>query len=669
MTYRPELDGLRAVAVLAVLLFHATGALPGGFAGVDVFFVISGYVITCVIAGDLDAGRFSVAGFYERRVRRIAPALVATILATALASAFILMPIDLKSMGRSAAAAALMVSNILFWNESGYFDAAAQTKPLLHTWSLGIEEQFYLLYPLLVSGLWRRARSALTAALLAMFVASLAAAAWMTADEPSTAFYLAPFRFWELALGGLIALRPMKALERAPFAWIGLAMIAASFAVFDATTPFPGLPALLPTVGAALVINGARGASLAARTLGSRPFTFVGKISYSLYLVHWPLIVLLEYRQGARLDAWQGAAVVAGSIALAWISWRVVEQPFRRPAGRGSRLAVFGGAGAAAALCCAAGAVFVVTNGLPERLPPDVRQIYSMIGDDWPENAQCFVDTKGTHGPQPDDIRAGRLCSMGPKPTGRPDFLVWGDSHAPAIAPGIFAAADRVGARGLIVGAGACPPLVDFRTLTARDATNRRCAEINAAALDLMKSKEIPLVFMVARWPRSAAGNGYGDEGLFFDPADIAAPIPGEDLKFKAALEATLARLQEIGVRPVIVMDVPEAGYNVPYELARAKMAGRSIDVDPTRAVYRERVERAREIITAAAEADNAEIVDPTRWFCDDDDCDVQRNGLPLYRDTDHITRQTALALSPFFDDAFGRAMAEAGESARRIAQ
>ncbi|MFL1875525.1 acyltransferase family protein, partial [Hansschlegelia beijingensis] len=348
MTYRPEIDGLRAVAVLAVLLFHATGMLPGGFAGVDVFFVISGYVITSMLATELDAGRFSLVRFYERRVRRLFPALAVTILVTAAASAMILLPLDLKAMGKSAVAAALMVSNVLFWDEAGYFDAAAQTKPLLHTWSLAIEEQFYLVYPLLLAGLWKFGRRGLLWTLALLFGLSLAAAVWMAPGQPLTAFYLAPFRLWELMLGGLIALRPVRRLEGDVFAGLGVAMIAVSFFIFNAESDFPGWPALLPTVGTALVLNGARAGTAVARALAAPPAVFVGKISYSLYLVHWPLIVLLEYRDNARLGLMGGLAVIGVSLLLAWLSWRFVEQPFRQHA-PGRPLRVFSRAAAATA--------------------------------------------------------------------------------------------------------------------------------------------------------------------------------------------------------------------------------------------------------------------------------------------------------------------------------
>jgi peptidoglycan/LPS O-acetylase OafA/YrhL len=668
MPYRPEVDGLRAVAVLAVLLFHAGGLLPGGFAGVDVFFVISGYVITSVVARELDAGRFTIANFYERRVRRIAPALLATISLTAVGAALVLLPPDLDSFGESAIAATLMVSNVKFWLEAGYFDVAAQAKPLLHTWSLAIEEQFYLVYPLLLVAIWRKGRGVVLAVLAALFAVSLAASLWAVQAEPSAAFYLAPFRFWELLLGALIALYPVKRLEGSGPAALGLAMIAASYLVYDSATPFPGAAALLPTLGAALAINGARSGSLAARGLGAAPLVFVGRISYSLYLVHWPLIVLIEYRQGAVLSGWQAAAVIAASLALATLSWRFVEQPFRRPASFGRFRRVFGAAAGAAFAICMLGAWLDVEDGLPGRLPPKAFAAYQARDDDWAESDGCFVDTKGRTGPSLAEIRDGRICSFGPKDRA-PDFIVWGDSHAPAMTPAILAAAERHGGRGLFIGAGSCPPLRAFDTLGVRDATERRCHEINAAVLDYLARHPVKAAFMVARWPKYALGNEFGAEGLFFDPRKIPPPVAGEDEKLAAALDRTLGELRGIGVRPILVMAVPEPGYEVPYAYARALLQGDDTpDIAPPREAVAGRQRRAREILISAAQKHGGAMVDPTAALCDAAFCPVERDGRLLYKDADHITRSAAISISHIFDQSMAELMSPKTDGSPAVA-
>ncbi|MFJ5486903.1 acyltransferase family protein, partial [Hansschlegelia beijingensis] len=438
-----------------------------------------------------------------------------------------------------------------------------------------------------------------------------------------------------------------------------LAMIAAAATLYSDATTFPGAAALLPTLGAALLLNAGHGGaqtSGAFRLLSTRPLVFVGKISYSLYLVHWPLIVLVEYRQDARLDLVQATIIIGLSIALAALSWRFIEQPFRRPGHEAlPRTRLFGRAAAATALCCALGGGLVAANGWPGRLSPEVRAVYAMIRPEWKAEDACFVDTKGRTGPSLEDIRAGRLCSMSRTAVNeRPKFLVWGDSHAPALAPGIFKAGDKLGLPGVLVGAGSCPPLEDFETLTARPETRRRCHEVNEAAFDFLQRERVPLVFLVARWARAASGNGFGEEGMFFDPAKVPPPVPGEDARFAAALDRTLARLMSYGVHPVVVLDVPEAGYAVAYATAKAMMAGRDLSkITLTRRAELERDGHATDIIEQIAAKYNAPTVEPDPFFCNDDVCDLVRGGVPLYRDSDHITRTTALQLSDIFDSAF----------------
>src|SRR5271170_3095038 len=295
--YRPEIDGLRALAILPVLLFHyRVSPFRGGFVGVDVFFVISGYLITQLIEAERREGRFSIARFYERRVRRIFPALFVMLTAATIAAAFILFPVDLVRYANSLLATAGFAANFEFWREAGYFDVAAAEKPLLHLWSIAVEEQFYLVFPALLL-LFQSRRVAIT---LAIFVLSFAFAVWGVIHAPSAAFYLLPGRAWELMLGALLALHAVPFIERR---WIrealavtGIALIAIAVFGYSKDTPFPGAAALLPCLGAALVIySSVPGITSASAVLSLPPLVFVGRISYSLYLWHWPLYVFARY--------------------------------------------------------------------------------------------------------------------------------------------------------------------------------------------------------------------------------------------------------------------------------------------------------------------------------------------------------------------------------------
>ena len=341
MRYRPEIDGLRAIAVAAVILFHAGFALfGGGFVGVDVFFVISGFLITSIIVEELKTGRFSVLRFYERRARRILPALF-TVMAACVPFAYrLLSPDDLKDFAQSLAAICLFASNVLFWGESGYFDTQAELKPLLHTWSLAVEEQFYVVFPLLLLAAWRLGRKFLLALIGVIAVVSLFTSVDEVRNFPSAAFYLLPSRAWQLLVGALASLvadrwpsaalrQPAVRLAGEAFGWGGMAMIVMALFLFDERTPFPGLNAALPTVGTVLVLLGASDRTSVGRMLAWRPLVGLGLISYSAYLWHQPLFAFTKHALLADLPTDLAIVLCAVTIVLACLSWRYVEQPFR----------------------------------------------------------------------------------------------------------------------------------------------------------------------------------------------------------------------------------------------------------------------------------------------------------------------------------------------------
>jgi peptidoglycan/LPS O-acetylase OafA/YrhL len=341
MRYRPEIDGLRAIAVAAVILFHAGFTLfSGGFVGVDVFFVISGFLITSIIVAELKTGRFSVLRFYERRARRILPALF-TVMAACVPFAFrLLSPDDLKDFAQSMAAICLFASNVLFWGESGYFDTQAELKPLLHTWSLAVEEQFYVVFPLLLLVAWRLGRGVLLSLIGAIAVGSLFISVDEVRNFPSAAFYLLPSRAWQLLVGALASFvtdrwqaadvrQPAVRLAGEAVGWGGMAMIILALFLFDERTPFPGLNAALPTIGTALVLLFASDGTSVGRMLAWRPLVGLGLISYSAYLWHQPLFALTKHALLADLPTDLAIVLCAATIVLACLSWRYIEQPFR----------------------------------------------------------------------------------------------------------------------------------------------------------------------------------------------------------------------------------------------------------------------------------------------------------------------------------------------------
>ena len=336
MKYRSDIDGLRAVAVLPVLLYHVgLPGVSGGYVGVDVFFVISGFLITKIITGDIEAGRFSFLDFYERRIRRLFPALFSVIIASGILGSLILYPKDFVDFSASVVSSTLFYSNLYFSQTADYFGGRADTKPLLHMWSLAVEEQFYIFFPILLIAVSRWFGKRWMTVLAIGAALSFTLSTWGVSHAPGLTFYLLPTRAWELALGAMLAL-PNAATLRSPLlreaaAGLGLLLIGWAVFTYDGETPFPGPAAALPCVGAALIIwAGSQHATAVGRVLSSRPVVFIGLISYSLYLWHWPLIVFLKYWSAEPLALPQQLGLIAVSILIAWLSWRYIEQPFRK---------------------------------------------------------------------------------------------------------------------------------------------------------------------------------------------------------------------------------------------------------------------------------------------------------------------------------------------------
>ena len=332
MKYRAEIDGLRALAVLPVIFFHAGFTLfSGGFVGVDVFFVISGFLITSILVDDIESGRFSIMRFYERRFRRILPALTVVLLASMPFAWALMNPGQLRDFGQSVIAASLFVSNILFWREADYFETAAEQKPLLHTWSLAVEEQYYLLFPVFLFLAWRFGRARVFWLIALASCASLALSEYLSRVEPSANFYLAPTRVWELFAGSLAALAVHRhgLRENEGLATLGLAMVVSSMFLFDDKTRFPSLYALWPIIGVTLIVMFAGSRTWAGRLLGRKALVGIGLISYSAYLWHQPIFAFARLVSVEPPSPFVFLALSVLSLLLAWASWKYVEAPFR----------------------------------------------------------------------------------------------------------------------------------------------------------------------------------------------------------------------------------------------------------------------------------------------------------------------------------------------------
>lgn len=454
--YRPDIDGLRCVAVLSVLAFHLSpGRVSGGFVGVDVFFVISGYLISSIIVSEINAGKFSIVSFYDRRVRRIFPALFAMLISLCVVAWFLFLPAELVAFAKSALAATLSTSNFYFWTHSGYFDSPL-SRPLLHTWSLAVEEQFYLTFPVLLLIAQRMFPRRLRELILTLFVISLGLSAYVVMHDEKSAFYMPYTRAWELLLGTVLSLglwpKMRTAATRNIATLIGAGMIAWSVLRYTSHTTFPGPAALLPCVGTALIIGaGEQGTSLVSRCLSWRPVVFVGLISYSLYLWHWPMIVLSQYgllfnlntivpHRWAYLLSSQStnkAFVIWFSFAAAILSWRYVERPFRAHPRRVERKPLFYLSGAIAVGLISVSILVIASGGFEGRFPPRAVRVASLLfsegGGGDPTLGQwgsCRITESNRQSvfsnPSCDEIGKGKA-----------GYLLLGDSHAASLWPGL----------------------------------------------------------------------------------------------------------------------------------------------------------------------------------------------------------------------------------------
>ncbi|TRY15575.1 acyltransferase family protein [Shewanella hanedai] len=396
MKYRPEIDGLRALAVIPVILFHAGFHIfSGGFVGVDVFFVISGYLITSIILVEMEQGRFSLVNFYERRARRIMPVLFFVMAACFPFAWLYLMPVDMKDFIQSILAVSTFSSNILFWLESDYFDTAAELKPLLHTWSLAVEEQYYIFFPLFLMFTWRMGKTWIVTVLFVVFLLSLALGGWGSYKMSTAAFYLLPMRGWELLIGVFAAFYLSRHTPNAAYIGLnnvlslsGLALICFAIFAYDESIPFPGLYALVPTVGTVLIIVFAQQGTLVNRILSQKIFVGIGLISYSAYLWHQPIFAFVKYRSFTDPSAGLMLSLCLGVLVLAYLSWRFVEKPFRNKSAY-SRRFVFTFTGVTTSIFLIGGSLLNLSDGFKSR------EIYAQlkVGEYQPDNRELGAES------------------------------------------------------------------------------------------------------------------------------------------------------------------------------------------------------------------------------------------------------------------------------------
>jgi len=638
--YRPEIDGLRAISVLLVIAFHfGMPGVTGGFIGVDVFFVISGYLITDIILREMKEGTVSIIGFYERRIKRIFPALLTMIVVTLAGGVFFLTPGDYATGARSAIRAVLSVSNIFFYKHTGYFDQAAELQPMLHTWSLGVEEQFYLVWPLLLLAIFmmtkgkRQIIAGICACLtFGSFVWSLDL---MNAD-PKAAFYLAHARSWELGAGALVAIAPRRWFrchhlvgESMPI--LGLALIIGSSVKLGISLPFPGVNALCSVVGASFIVAPWTCSTAIAVGLSARPLRLVGKISYSLYLWHWPALVFYKhYSLGAQVSLLEATALLCCIFILSWLSWRFVELPARQ-----SSLPQWThiGMGLGAATAVAGVSLIVETaDGFPQRIPEAARGMQSLAAM-WQWDCPQSV----THPDLGNEVH----CAIGaPWHSAKARGVIWGDSHAQHFAPLLDKPAQD-SSISLLLFPGICLPIIAKdgvqRHFPKQPTYNQQCSEQRGRLLSFLTThQDVSILVLAAAWQH------YPIELYVKDSP--RSRERGVEL-MRTGLDRLLQETSRSGLHTIVLSDVALQ----PNVAIGCIMATNGVILrrDCTPSIF----EIARERVENAHAATNAIIrALPERWpnvsglmvqdfMCSAMACMTFLNGEFIYRDGGHIRR------------------------------
>jgi peptidoglycan/LPS O-acetylase OafA/YrhL len=664
MKQYPFINGLRALAVIPVILYHI-GVAPwtGGFVGVDIFFVISGFLITGIIVEGLQNNSFSFVEFYERRARRILPALFVTCMITFILAMFFFMPNDTRFFARSLWNVMLFKSNFGFLGEVNYFASQDFNKPLLHTWSLAVEEQFYFLAPVyfyLLYDFFKARQQWFLFSIYALLSASLLVNLVFINSNPEAAFYLLPARAWEILTGSVIALHlrhiAIRPAAAETMSLCAVAMLGFCFFGYDSATRFPGAAAILPCAAAGLLIwSNLRHTTWVGKILSLKPLVAVGLISYGLYLYHWPLLVFWRYRFNADMTPVEVGILLAILTVISILFYVYIETPIRTKKFFATRKNLFLFSGAGMAILMAASVVSTQANGFPSRFNDAIVQYDNGIEDINQKTENCDNLTART-------LNEKTICKSGMVTESRPDFLLWGDSFAGAVEPAVQAQASahrQSGWTSVLLG---CPPLLG---VDRADSLNYiQCADYNETVLRLIEKHHIKNVVLVGWWEAYLLGK----RGLFGSVKDSAEVSPmlrigwvapdGTVYQGKQALEKSLRHtvevLQKKGIHVWIVKTVPVYNSIIPTMLAKnlyfskdnKNLERRSQDVLENRS--------ATDEIFSDLEKQGVSLIDPVQKLCvQGGACIPEVNGYSLYMDGTHLSGYGALWVQDIFKPFF----------------
>ena len=661
MRYRPEIDGLRALAVLGVALFHI--GLPyfnGGYIGVDVFFVISGYLITSIIMNDISKNEFSLLNFWERRIRRILPVLLVVIIFTLLISVFFLVPNHFLDFGQSLGAQGLFLTNYMFWREAGYFDNPAQFKPLLHTWSLSVEEQFYVIIPIVFFGIKNLTRKKINIIIVFLLLTSFLFSVYYLEKNQNSVFYFLPFRAWELLLGSCLALNliPVRVINKSVseiLTIFSIGMIFLCFIFYDESTPFPGHLAFPVCFATTLFIW--------LTTLNSTKFTKIffsnkyivgiGKISYSFYLIHWPLLLFGSYIILRPLKIYESFALLLLSMGLSFFSWRYIEQPVRQKKIFRNKTQIFLGAVITLVTFFIVGGIIHINKGFPNRFNYQVNAYANGNADNNPRRMECHYKSN-------EEIQKGNLCETNIiDGSNQSSFLSWGDSHADAIMPLLEEIANDNNFGMYHASKNSCPPLLGISTTTQSD---DECNKFNELMFEVISKNNIQNVILSARWTVYTKGRSEIEPLSEKDPLMISFDEKNSnDIKTEDALKTferhllkTINEITELDVNIWFLEQPPEQKFiSPPDQLAQYTIRGKDVsNLGINKSDHESRENEVAEIIYKLSELNpRFKILSPDKILCSKLKCSLDFEGISIYRDDDHLTASGSRLLKPLFED------------------
>lgn len=641
--YRPDIDGLRAVAVLSVVCFHAFSTVfPSGFIGVDIFFVISGYLISSIILKGLNENNFSFIDFYSRRIKRIFPALITVLLTCFVLGWFVLLPDELKQLGKHIAAGAGFGSNFVLLNESGYFDNLSDAKPLLHLWSLGIEEQFYMAWPLLLWMAWKKRISIFTI-IFGLLLLSFLLNVSMIHKHAISVFYMPQTRVWELLAGALLAYTQINksfftgkfsAISPHTLSSLGLVLIVSAYFFLSKDKRFPGWWALLPTLGATFMISAGQQAWFNRTVLSNRVMVWIGLISFPLYLWHWPLLAFARIVQSETPSIDIRLAAIALSVFLAWLTYVLIEKRVRHLKNKTVTLVLI--------------TLMVITGFLGYN---------SFSRDGYSFRANIKKLELQNSGFNWDDIpRYANDAKEDPASMKR-DVMLIGDSHAQAIFVGLSELFKKHNSRLQLRAGAACPPFYD---LTVQHIGHpEECKDVMNGYLDaVIKDKSIKTVVLTSRGPLYLTGQGFGDGDAIFLKIKSKHVEAKSDVDFSPifadAIARTLKMLLEAKKKVIYIVDAPEMGFAPelcvdarPFKIVDNKKAVCGIPRD----IFEKRNENYLKIVATQSQAfPNVRFLYPSKHLCDEQFCYAKKDGVIFYRDDDHLSLEGGLRIGKFLE-------------------